>query len=101
MQREAEIKQIKGIQVDSDPDPDPQYCSKLRRRGWNEPVVEVTIDIFSKTFVVRPYLVNRFCRLAPIYWLVNAVLLATENQYFDDQIFGKYCGEKNLLRLEV
>ena len=35
---------------------------------------------------------NRFCRLAPIYWLVNLIMLAAENDYYDDDIYEKNCG---------
>ena len=46
----------------------------------------------AKTFHTPTFLVNRFCRLAPIYWLVNLIMLVAENDYYDDSIYEKNCG---------
>ena len=62
-----------------------------RCQFWNAPY-RYYPAIDAKTFEASTFLMNRFCRLAPIYWLVNLIMLVAENDYYDDDIYEKYCG---------
>ena len=42
----------------------------------------------AKTYDTPTYLMNRFCKLAPIYWLVNLALLVAENDFYEDFMSG-------------